>query len=1449
MEENNDKRYGELINELEIRKNAPQVSAVKELLPELFARDLSEWLIELKKKSIIFLDTYEILTGDETGIKRHERLVYSDHDVSVDWWIEKLLAYTDNVLWIIAGRSNITKIGDNRNISVQEHFILNVLNEDFADKFLSKAGIDDSEIRKKIFSLTGGYPNYLKMCVNTYRKICAKNMTPTVKDFGDDREAIVNRLIGYMDESAQNMVKRLCIMGKWTDDIAQRILGILHENNNATYNRVKKLSFIFTQSGGSKSTRIICFDRSIQKILFDHLKATDAFLIEQTRGAVNEFFRSKFYGKAGKKISEDDKVQLFKFWYEIILRTTDDANALMMQYAGNLSPLTNLFDDTFVEDAVKKFMDKVRSHQDKIPYAYFEHLLAKIKLNQGKDKAALKYAEFAYSIFAPEINISVEKISVINTLAEVYKNLKRTAKEIEFRKKALAESKKIFRGKSDKNIIAAQQNLAYALERGDKKNMALEIFHNIWCTLENFDDERMIQSALDYVRLLEKTNKYNKVISIREKIIDYYRRTNDSENLIGAITNLVWVLKNFSDKEHLEKKLSLQKELVEIYTETGGEYSKEVVAAHYDVFNTLENLNLNDEAILGREELYKKFETRLDETQNLEDKVTLMKNLADIAVEMNQFDVAAQWKAEVVKILSDIVETNTRNFTGDYEGTISLINTLMNELNWETDYSNVVNLQKEILRLTKENPVATDEEIITAMKYYAYILTLNVEGYDKALSLRQKIVERLQKKFSYDLTNSKILNAMNDVAIIYEKFTGDFHLALSERQAILNYLQKHKADERKILSAMKKIAELWAPALNNYVEALRWRKNILKYCREKFPTNSPEIIDAMENLASIHEDLQQFDDAEKLRTEIIKIKKEINGDESSLEVINAEKAIADQLHAVGNYDEELKIREEIVALHRKNYADNSGSRYEIVNALNDVAELLSYLGRDEDAYKGRTQIVNELKREYAEIVAEFGEKAERAVRKAEEIADALREIRSYEEELTYRRKILKWQKTLDENFDETFNALSKLIEVFVAMGNEVEEFKMRCQVRDILQNRVNESVDKTAKINSMYLLTAVEKDLGHDEEVTELEEEILNIRRCIVEERRKNLGENHRQTIKALKDLAEDLRKYNRRIEELSVRRDIESYVQTFEEKFSVMKDIAENLNCLGDIEGALNEWLKILRLCYEHSGNVADKVLYVLNQIALVYEKLGHGRAVLKMRCSILNNCLHRYAEDNYNSQVMKAIHDKAVALKNLDRYDDALNILREIVDNPITKLEDIAQLLEDKGDYDGAISERENIVEMLSEQYPVSDKKVYVAMKKVADLLEDKGDYKQALQWRQKICDVSNDFVESGYSLADTLDTLERHKDAQKIRENILINLETRLDKYIGIYGKNSDKVIETLQDIIIASKKIFSHGTELAYEEMLVNILTNSAGVSSEKTLAAIDKLAETFEYDSE
>ena len=80
--------YKRFVAELRKRESEFNPDAVKEYLPTIFAKDISYWLRAKDLYLIVFLETYENLTGDEKESPRNEKLVYAGRNVPADWWLK-----------------------------------------------------------------------------------------------------------------------------------------------------------------------------------------------------------------------------------------------------------------------------------------------------------------------------------------------------------------------------------------------------------------------------------------------------------------------------------------------------------------------------------------------------------------------------------------------------------------------------------------------------------------------------------------------------------------------------------------------------------------------------------------------------------------------------------------------------------------------------------------------------------------------------------------------------------------------------------------------------------------------------------------------------------------------------------------------------------------------------------------------------------------------------------------------------------------------------------------------------------------------------------------------------------------------------------------------------------------------------------------------------------------
>ena len=1397
--ENSDESYKAIIQELKERSNADSAEPLREFLPTLFARDISDWTAENPNaKLVIFLDTYENLTGDEKDAKKHEKLVSVNRTVPVDWWLETLLFETCGALWVIAGRSEISKIGEEIEITKGEMlFPLTALEDNFADEFLIKAGVTDENLRGGIVKLTGGYPNYLQVCIVYYKEILEKGRVPTISDFGEKREDVISRLLDFMNDATRNMVKRLCILGTWTDAYAMRVLSILHENNRDTYNRVKKLSFVTAQS-----ENIFAFDKTIQKILFDHLKETEEEFIFDTRNAATKFFHSAFYevdAEENKNISADDRKSFFKFWYEIILRTTDGAEYLMKQFVENLAPLSERFDDEVIEGVIEKFQAKIEDTDgtENIPFAYFEHLLAQIKLRQDKVKDALELAESAYNKFEslPLKNISAEiKISVIDTLAYVYGRLERTAAEIELCEKVVAECEKFYRDKTDENIIDAKYKLALAFENGDKQNKAIDVYAEIYHTLEPFNDERTIYAAANYADVLRRAKKYNDALPLQEKIVAFYRNTDNTSALLGALDMLQPLLKRISFIDNAERILELQRELITLEEKVGGEYSFGVYRSLKDFCDTLKKLNRADEAKCELESFADKCKAQLNVVESLDEKVEIMEFLRGIAELLGNKTEVKFWEENLRQILREDIAVKTREPIEDFDAAIKAIENLQNNLGRGlADYREEVRLQRQIIELLQKNPAADEDEIISAQGYLADILACKKEGYVEARALREEIVEYFKAKYPDDETHEDILRAMNNLAWLLQHDIEDYNAALTVLKDIHRRLVKKNDDAKEILEVMDNITSLHFQ-LNNYAEQLKWRKDILDFCRENFVENAPEVIDAMEELSSVYENMNEYDEAENLRREIADIKGVKHGEGSNSDVIDAKKDIAYRLHDAGKYDEELEILNEIVDLYRKNHAENGGDRYYIIDALNNVASLLEDLGREDEVVEIRRKIVEEHKKDYDDIVKDSSETSDDAIYELENIADAINQVGDYEEELTYRKKIVELRIAADAFSDDTVRALESLADFYRENGDEVKEFETRLQIVEIRKKMLEtlRAESDEEEINwALKCLATAENDVGNFDEVAYWEDELIANRRRSVEKFEDEFGRTDSKTINALNNLADDLNNYHLYDEELTVHREIVDRLQEVyldevnEEIFSAKCELAWTFNREG-------KYLEYLIACQE--------IAELQPQIEYDVDSIIHFNAAMYER-------------------------EKIIALLKKNYSDDA----EEVIDAE-EKLENL------RGKLNGEDVED---VEDVEEDF-IDESEIESRQEKLNSYREVFGnEHSRTLELREK--------------LANDLEKISRADEAAKLREENLKAYETIMNRRVERFGESHRITLDGMRDYAAYLEKLQRYNDAekiyrrlcTAYKNKFADDKTNYRIINALTDLAALLTKAEKFD----
>lgn len=190
---------------------------IREKLHEYLAIDLQDSLEKRKRPFVFFMDGYENFVDVRVTGK-----ITSDEEA--DKWLKNLdngFAYMPNTIWVIAGRETIHWPEDA--LLPENIFTVGNLSENDTEDFLRKAGIDDESLISELYSLTKGTPDFVRLCVDTYRdKIRFGKVT--IEDFGKNQRELAIRNLEGMSEDMRNLIKILSgLPNVWTREMAEEV--------------------------------------------------------------------------------------------------------------------------------------------------------------------------------------------------------------------------------------------------------------------------------------------------------------------------------------------------------------------------------------------------------------------------------------------------------------------------------------------------------------------------------------------------------------------------------------------------------------------------------------------------------------------------------------------------------------------------------------------------------------------------------------------------------------------------------------------------------------------------------------------------------------------------------------------------------------------------------------------------------------------------------------------------------------------------------------------------------------------------------------------------------------------------------------------------------------------------------------------------------------------------
>lgn len=1441
---NGNEDYKAVADELENLNEESNSAFIEEFLPTLFAQDISFWLEKNNTDLIIFLDTYEKLTGEESGKKKTVHLISEDNElVPIDWWIGELLLTADRVMWVIAGRYEINEIGDaDLEKGRVKNYTLDSLDKDSINKYLDELNFKEEHIRNKIIEVTGGLPYYIYLCCNvTYKNKFLKGEDP---DFGENLEEVVERAIGSFDENSRALLQKLCILGRWTGEIFR---AVIPDYNPNVYKRLKSILVeeSFADLSYGKQEKIYSFDRTISSFLLPSLKQDKDFsnYFTDIRNRTNAYFKKLFKKEEHWYFSGSD--YYFDMWSDIILRTTDSPAELMKFYEEYFDQLEYHFDNSTRANVLQKFIVKV-GNKEPLPHAYFQDRLARLRLQQNKIKEAFELEEAAY-LEIKDLSLSKTdgqyRVWTMWGFATVLNNLKRYKDEIKVREEMDRECEYCLSDDIDA-MVSLKKQLMEAYESGDRKSEAIRVCRQIlkiFDALDEFDnfiDGQCIKVAEEFKFLLELDEDYETKLSILRKLVAFYEKTDDELmrdlNLQYNLRDLIETLGKFSGQEYLEEKARRYRQYINLCEKNNDElviFNAISDSELKDFADTLEKLGrykeaanilkkLTDNSARQAEDLQRRIEDLKYRIKSVDkpdaETVDLMLELVSCLYESEEardnrfFDDEAPdsaevtyWKEKIKESVRAIIEQTCCEPIKDYHATLSTLGHLAFSFRHSEYNKEEIQLLRKILEFTEKNPDANEEEIIYTKKNLLESLSGSIRnpfGFGRRYKRRyradnidkeiveecNRLFEEIEGYYKKDLPTNResflyllreymdFLVEINDTSVAIKKFTE-----------IINLLKEDsKTPANEILYIMERIAAVFERE-ENYSEEAIWREDILKCCQSHFVENAPEILEALENLISVY---QHLDNKDKIAQYSKKLNnaRETNLGSSHIDVIRDKEELAYNLHNAGNFNDEISLREKIINLYRENFRTNPANKEDynsdFIRAMENLADIFDETGQKERALEIRKQIVSEQK-EYLQELKENSTDLDKIADEMSNLACALENLGECNEAMELREQIIKFYR---ENFrinpackeDHHWKFVYKMKDLancLDKMGQEKKALGVRMEIvieeKESLQKVKENFAEDYDIISGMDDVIRALQEVGDYEEELRYRRELVDF--CKAKDRKSD------DTLRAMENLVEAYSKYDKTDDAIKIYNKLaEIYSELLEEKkisgkyegemysfglnlYSVKRNLLKTFECLGDKEKA-NELCKEIiddsrRFIAEKLANVSEtneEILHEKKYIAYMLEKLGNYKGALEQWQEILRLLNKKSYKDSWD--ILNAEKEIANLLFNMGEFDNALSSLMENYNQRIATNEVFGDLPE-----------------------------------QIADTFAAKGDYEQALIWRRKVVELKKVSESAILALADTLDKLNRHNEATAERIQLLEKFKVQLENIIDIYGADNGKI----------------------------------------------------------
>ena len=269
---------------------------MEEDLEKIFISELKWNLKDIQEPLVIMFDRFEKTKNQkETLIKLPDK----------DQWIfceDGLIDQVNKVLWVIAGRDPLDWAKYEPWKDIIETNEVNKLEDPYAKELLQR-GVIPSELCDELIPVTGGIPEYIKLCLKHAQYLISHNIKEinniTKDDFcvnnvnnnRDTRNKLATRFIDHLPEKETTMLTYLSIFDDWTDDMIEKVVPKVWSNyEDYIYQRVKDLPFFeFKENGKCEMKEVI------RNVISTKLKAENPKIVNKIHSEIIEYLKSDLH--------------------------------------------------------------------------------------------------------------------------------------------------------------------------------------------------------------------------------------------------------------------------------------------------------------------------------------------------------------------------------------------------------------------------------------------------------------------------------------------------------------------------------------------------------------------------------------------------------------------------------------------------------------------------------------------------------------------------------------------------------------------------------------------------------------------------------------------------------------------------------------------------------------------------------------------------------------------------------------------------------------------------------------------------------------------------------------------------------------------------------------------------------------------------------------------------